>query len=169
MRNDLTQDRLKALLSYDAETGEFKFLVSRGRVRAGFIAGHQRRDGYVKIKIDNIHYSAHRLAWLYVNGAFPSGEIDHRNGNPSDNRWVNLRDVSHKENGRNRCLRIDNTSGYQGVNFHNQTNRWRARIHIDGRRRHIGYFDTAELAHAAYAKVAGTLRFTNRHIYGDET
>ena len=167
MRSDLTQERLQFLLSYDPETGEFKFLVSRGGRMSGSVAGYIQRDGYSKIRIDNYGHVAHRLAWLYVTGAFPTGELDHINGVRSDNRFSNLRDVSHTENQRNCGLASNNTSGYRGVCFHKQMQRWMARVHVNDKKIYLGLFDTPEDAHAAYAIAAAELGFSDRHIYGD--
>ena len=87
----LTQARLKKLLSYNTDTGEFRWRVTRrGAARAGSVAGCVRHDGYVRIAIDGKRYLAHRLAWLYVHGELVP-ELDHANGVRSDNRLDNLR------------------------------------------------------------------------------
>lgn len=164
----LTQDGLRNILEYSAETGIFTWRVSRGRVCAGYVAGHQRRDGYVRVKIDDRFYLAHRLAFLFMTGSFPVGEVDHFNGNKSDNRWQNLRDVSHAENGRNRSVPVNNKSGSQGVRWNRHAKRWHAQIYASGKNRYLGYYDTQEAAHAAYARAAEDLGFSPRHIYGAE-
>lgn len=103
MKNpQLTQERLKELFKYDPETGLFTRLVStNNRVKIGDVAGNARADGYIKIRVDfDMHY-AHRLAWLYMTGEWPTQKIDHISGNKSDNRWKNLRDVSIATNAQN--------------------------------------------------------------------
>ena len=87
----LTAERLRQLLDYSPETGLFYWRVKRGSVAAGTEAGTWHGNGYRKIHIDGVPHLAHRLAWLYVHGEHPTGEIDHRNGNPADNRISKLR------------------------------------------------------------------------------
>ena len=166
MNNELTQERLQEMLEYNANTGVFTFRLSRGRVCAGSEAGHQRKDGYVAIMIDCRLYKAHRLAFLAMTGSFPVGQVDHRNGVRNDNRWQNLQDVSRAENGRNRGLASNNTSGYQGVSWIKRHQRWQATIHDGEKSRSLGWYRTKEDAHAAYASAAAALGFSGRHIYG---
>src|SRR5690349_20811660 len=116
---NLTPDKVRQVLSYDAITGQFTWRVSKGlRVRAGGNAGFVAQGantGYVIIGIDGRQYRAHRLAWFYVTGEWPPDEIDHINGNRADNRWANLRPATVAENQRNRAKSKRNTSGYKGV------------------------------------------------------
>jgi len=149
--NDLTQATLTAALAYDAATG--LFMRMRGRKGcSGRIAGSRRKDGYVVIKIAGGVFKAHRLAWLYVHGEWPAGQIDHINGVKYDNRLANLRECSNGENQQNRtAARLDNkTSGLIGVSFCNRAKRWVAQIQVNGKKVFIGYFDSPEAAHAAY-------------------
>jgi len=88
---------------------------------------------------------------------WPATEIDHHNGNKSDNRWFNLRRATHAENAQNAVLRIDNRSGYKGVNWRPTNGKWQARIQYSGRRVSLGYYDTVEEAHAAYVSAASRL------------
>lgn len=164
---ELTSERLRELFEYSPDTGIFTFRVSRGRRRAGSVAGNLQKDGYMAIGVDSRHYLSHRLAWLYVNGSWPVDRIDHADGDRSNNRIANLRDVSHSENLRNQGFRADNTSGFKGVSFHKATHRWKAQIHIGGKSCHIGLYDTQEDAHAAYARTAADLGYSSRHIYGE--
>jgi hypothetical protein len=90
-RPPLNAARLRELMHYEPETGRVvRRTATRGH-RAGAVAGCTRRDGYQVISIDGYRYLAHRLAWLYVHGAWPDGDLDHINANPSDNRIANLR------------------------------------------------------------------------------
>ena len=151
----LTRARLTSLLAYDQTTGHFAWRVAtNGRVKVGQRAGSPNRDGYIQIKIDRRLYGAHRLAWFYVYGAWPVEEIDHRNGRRADNSLSNLREATRAQQMANLKRPRTNTSGFKGVSFHKKRRRWRAYIAVDGRPRHLGYFDTAEAAHAAYAAAA---------------
>src|SRR5690349_15052213 len=97
----LTQQYLKEILHYDPETGVFIWYTSRGHCKAGNVAGSLNL-GYILIGICNFKYQAHRLAWLYMTGEWPTFEIDHKNGVSSDNRWENLREATRIINGQNR-------------------------------------------------------------------
>ena len=157
MHYSLTIERLMELLHYDPETGLFTRLIdagTSGKSRAGCIAGTRRHDGYVFIIIDRRSYSAHRLAWFYVHGRWPGHEIDHVDGNPSNNRLQNLREATHKENTRNRGAQRNNALKLKGVSYDARRERFRACIVVDGRCSQIGYFQTAEEASAAYAEAA---------------
>jgi hypothetical protein len=142
---ELTQERLKSLLNYNPETGEFTRLVNRRRGRAGESTGYPRRNingkVYIIIKIDGKSYRAHRLAWLYTHGAWPENQIDHLDQNSLNNRLSNLRDVTNAENSKNQKLRKSNTSGFMGVYFNNKAQKWEAKIGVNGKLIHLGYFD----------------------------
>lgn len=146
----ITQQRLRELLSYDLETGVFRWLSSRGTARAGSVAGSPDSYGYLQTKIDRRCYLNHRLAWLYVHAEWPEEQIDHINGCRSDNRLANLRKVSASINQQNqRKARLDNKCGLLGVSSSGK--RWQARIsYPGGKDTYLGLFDTPELAHAAY-------------------
>ena len=142
----ITQERLRELLSYDTETGLFTRITGDARKTVGSL----HHTGYITINLDGKNYMAHRLAWLYVNGNFPPEEIDHINGKSTDNRISNLREASRKQNNENRTLRSDNTSGFQGVTFNKSFRKFQARIMHNKKSRHLGLFSTAEQASQAY-------------------
>ena len=145
----MDQQRLRELLDYDAETGRFVWRQANKRVKAGAVAGYVGNDGYVRIRASGTRFLAHRLAWFYVHGTWPTGEIDHINGDRSDNRIANLRDVSRLTNRQNmRRAQADNRSGLLGVSLAN--NRCKASIRSGGKNHHLGYFASPEAAHAAY-------------------
>lgn len=149
MNNALTAERLRELLHYDPLTGTFRWRFDRGPIKGKSIAGTITCYGYISISVDGKKYPAHRLAWLYSNGAFPSS-IDHKNGVRSDNRIENLREASAKQNMQNmRSAHKTNKSGFLGVHAHAH-GAWRAQIRIDGKKIYIGTYSTPELAHAAY-------------------
>ena len=153
--------RLKELLTYDPVTGIFvwshaKIGKGRGRIEPGTTAGRLLK-GYVAIKIDQRQYYAHRLAYLYVNGVWPLEEIDHINGNKSDNRICNLRPATRSQNGMNTGAKRSSASGIKGVDWNKKDHRWRARIRTPQGRKDLGGFLTKEEAAAAYAKAAEEL------------
>lgn len=107
-------------------------------------------DGYKRCSILKKYFQLHRLIWLYMTGEWPKGEIDHINGDRSDNRWCNLRDVSHKENSINLKLSKRNTSGTIGVSFNKREKSWIANIqNKEGKQTYLGTFKTKEMAVAA--------------------
>lgn len=132
---------LKELLDYDPDTGKFTWKVRRGGIiTKGSPAGTVRRNdsnAYISILIDGKGYQAHRLAYYYMEGHWPKGDLDHINGNGLDNRWINLRVVTSSENSRNKKIRTDNSSGIQGVYWHKQICRWIARIRNAGKTIHL--------------------------------
>ena len=152
MHPELSAERLRELLSYDADTGVFTWAARRGNVPAGKRAGTRDSDGYTQISIEGRLYKAHRLAWLYVHGEWPFGEVDHINGARDENQIGNLRVATSAENKQNqrRAHSRNKSSGLLGVNWSKDAKRWRASICVNKKQRHIGLFDTAEAAHNAY-------------------
>lgn len=156
--DNFTVERLRQILHYDPETGVFTRLLQRGGALVGSVAGTQHHDGYRQIKAFGRFYGAHRLAWLYVHGSLPTGHVDHIDGCRANNAIHNLRDVARSVNLQNqRKPRSDNTNGFLGVSLHVRTNKWYARIQLDGKQRNLGYFDTQEKAHQAYLIAKRTL------------
>lgn len=147
---ELTQAYLKSILHYDQESGLFTWGKNRDSTRIGAVAGTTNASGYVVITHKKRKYYAHRLAWLYVTGCWPADEIDHRDVNPSNNKWDNLREATHSQNHRNRKGIAKH--GYKGVT--QADNRWRAQIQVGGVRKHLGSFKTPEEAHEAYKAAA---------------
>lgn len=147
----LTQDKLKTILEYNPETGIFKWSVKYNKKHKSMYAGTVGNRGYIRICINKKLYQAHRLAWLYVYGEWPTLQIDHINMIKTDNRIINLRDVSNQENQHNHVIaRKDSKSGLLGVHFVEKTSKWAAQININGKRKKLGYFLTKEDAHNAY-------------------
>ena len=146
----LTRERLRQLLSYDEDTGVFHWAnpVSTA-VRQGQIAGRKLNTGYWQIMVDSRRYQAHRLAWLWAYGEFPPNEIDHVNGDRSDNRLVNLRPATKAENQQNVGARKTNKCGFMGASPH-MSGRWTAQIKHGGKKYYLGLYGTPEAAHAAY-------------------
>ena len=160
----LTQTRLKELLTYSPSTGVFTWRVTRGpKAMAGHVAGTPHARGYVALMVDQKLYLAHRLAWLYVHGAWPEWTIDHRNGDRADNRIRNLRDVTLQANLHNQTKPYNsNKSGLRGVSFESRSNKWYSRIRVAGSNLMLGYFDTAQEAHAAYVAAKAVYHLTTK-------
>jgi hypothetical protein len=150
-----TLDDLRSLLRYDPESGHFFWLVDRPRGsnarRAGDVAGSMTRTGYWRLNVPGAQFAAHRVAFLFMTGAWPERgvDIDHVDGNRTNNRWTNLRLASRSENVQNvikprrGCLH-----GFKGVK---QTRGyWTAQLTVDGVRHYLGSFTSGESAHAAY-------------------
>ena len=151
MKPELTQARLKELLHYDPETGRFTWLVAPkfGSVKAGDPAGGTNSQGYLAIRLSGRLYVAHRLAYLYMTGAFPKDFVDHIDRDRTNNRWVNLRPATRSQNQANRGLQTNNVSGVRGVSWHTARQKWRATGQVLGVAHHIGLFDCLEDAQSA--------------------
>jgi len=153
-RHDWTAAELRERLDYNPATGEF---TTRPRKIGGISYFGKTRMPAVTISLKTLKgawrpYYAHRLAWLWMTGQWPTEEIDHINGDSTDNRWSNLREATHAENNRNKPF-YKGTSRFIGASFHKASGLWRADI----QHRTIGYFKTREEAASAYAKVAKKL------------
>lgn len=151
--------RVREVLSYDPDTGTFTWLVSTSnRVRVGDRAGWKNGNGYLRLAIDGCKCYGQRLAWVLSYGTWPVAEIDHINGDPSDNRLVNLREATRAENGRNLRRKSNNTSGTSGVSFCASTGKWQAQIMINRRNKNLGLFANFQDA-IAVRKAAEILHF----------
>lgn len=149
-RRFVDHEFLREILRYDPATGVFTWKVQRRWSHpVGSVAGSPGEEGAWLIGIQGVVYRAHQLAWFYVRGTWPEFEIDHKDGNRSNNAFDNLRDVPHVENCQNvlRPLR-NNTTGFLGVT--RQHGKFKAQIGRNGKSSYIGLFDTAEAAHEAY-------------------
>lgn len=149
----LPEQELLDVLRYDSLSGSFTWAANRrGGAKAGDAAGTKKPGGYVQINALGRLYYAHRLAWFFAHGSWPTGHIDHIDGNPSNNALANLRDVSAETNQQNqrRAHRSNRSSGLQGVSFDARTGRWMAKISLKNRTKNLGRHATPELAHAAY-------------------
>lgn len=161
LKTELTAERLRELLDYDPATGRFTWR-SRSRSQGTEQAGHIERSGYRAIRIDNQPFKAHRLAWLYMTGGWPAQQIDHVNRIRGDNRFANLREASPIENAQNKS-NAPGSTGFVGVTWHEHAQRFSARIRVNKRRRHLGYFKCPRLASDAYQAARAAL-----HPFGPE-
>ena len=161
---DLSHERLLELLHYDPQTGVFTWKserrTGRGKGRLLRAAGSQagcwhapettgRKLGWRSINIDHHLYREARVIWFWMTGKWPDRIIDHRDRDPSNQRWHNLRQATDSQNKANSAVRSDNLTGVKGVHQH-VNGRYQAWIG----RQCLGYFDTAEEANAVYVAAA---------------
>jgi len=165
----LSQSFLKELITYHPDSGVmvwnwrpiYHFKTENmanfwNRLHAGRPCGGKQSGGYLHITIGNNKYLSHRLIFLYMEGLLPEEEVDHINHNRADNRWINLRKISKKENAKNKRPSSRNLSGICGVHYIKATSNWIAVIGINRKYIHLGTFSSKEEAisarHAAEVK-----------------
>lgn len=176
-------DVVREMLNYHPETGTFVWR-ERGRewfktdrqwklwnLRfAGKPAGSAWRNkrGYTcwDIKLLGRGCRAHRIAWVWMTGERPPEQIDHKDGDALNNRWSNLRDGSGGVNHTNKSRYTNNKSGVAGVHWRKDRGCWQAQVMRDGRRCHLGFFNSIDTAADAVSKARLKLGFTDRH--GDQ-
>jgi len=161
MSNELTQDQLKNYLTYHSESGLFC------RVGSDVSLGCINKKGYVKIRVLDRTYMAHRLAWLYTNGSMPKDQIDHINHDKADNKIINLREVSNQENLKNQGMRGNNTSGFIGVYWDNKQEKWSSQVMVDAKCIFLGRFKNKQDAIKARKKANIKYGFHKNH--GEKT
>lgn len=167
--SELTQEYLKECLHYNPESGEFTWNVRprhhfrtdpiykmwnthySNKPAGSKVTPEKSRTSYLWIGIDGKNYRAHRLAWLYVHGAWPDNSIDHIDGSGLNNKLINLRDVTNRQNQMNRKTQLNNTSGFTGVVWDKNHKKFQARIKINGKQKNLGSYNTLEAAAAARA------------------
>jgi len=160
----INQKELKELLDYNPATGIFTRKVRTAkRVHVGDVAGTINSLGYRRIQLYGKLYKAHRLAWLFMTGEFPANDIDHINHVKDDNRFANLRVVTHSENLRNATMRNDNSSGVTGVSWFKRDSNWRVQIMVNGKSIHGGYFGCITAATLARKALDVKYRFHVNH------
>lgn len=177
-----SQKYLKQCLDYNPDTGVFTWKVrplehfknSHGmRIfnsqRSGKAAGNEieltkYRKKYIQIRCSGLSSTAHRLAWIYIHGAIPLGmEIDHKNGDGTDNRICNLRIVTRAENGKNIKKKSNNTSGFNGVSWSREKCKWSAQITVNGKVMSLGRFKNINDAIEAREKANDKYGFYKNH------
>ena len=153
---------VRQALDYNPGTGIFTWLVRplehfpdarAWRIWNTRYAGREtgcNSHGYRVLVIENRHYPAHRVAWLWMTGSWPKEQIDHKNGVRSDNRFSNLREATSAENHQNRSIISNNTSGILGVSWNTRECMWAAQIHVEGKVKFLGYYSEREDAKARY-------------------
>lgn len=174
-------EELHKYLSYDPATGELTWLartpdmfedgkhsashtcaIWNSRL-AGRPALSAKKAGYKAGRIHNIDVYAHRVAYALMTGAWPPAHTDHINGDRTDNRWSNLRAVSHADNFKNMPRMSHNTSGFCGVTWQARRNRWVAQIGLNSRIINLGSFASKDDAIEARKRANIKYGFTERH------
>ncbi|RYD26034.1 MAG: HNH endonuclease [Lysobacteraceae bacterium] len=176
-RADITPEICRQLVRYDPETGKLWWL-ERGmewftdlRSCASWNSKYAGKeafwvytdDGYRKGLLLRVPFRASRLAWAITHGEWPKGEVDHINGIKDDNRICNLRDVVRQVNARNRTLRRDNRSGYNGVGVAETAGKWKATIRGYDKSILLGIYATKAEAVAARQAAQKVLGYSARH------
>lgn len=145
------------LFAYEPDTGNLIRKVGRSpNAKAGDVAG-AISQGYLQVNVHGRLHKAHRIIWLIQTGEWPTGVIDHINGNGLDNRWCNLRDATRSQNQANMKRPKHNKSGVKGVRWDHRQNRWVASISFGNENRVIGAFIDMKEAAAAYRAEATRL------------
>lgn len=152
--SNLTAARVRELLHYDLDTGVLSWKAAFRGFAAGQRAGFlHAKTGYWRIGLDGEKHLVHRVAWLWITGAWPVADIDHINGDRTDNRLFNLRSVDRRTNIENqRKAPAGSRSNLIGAQWHKGAGEWRSKIRSKGKEINLGAFPTAEAAHQAYVK-----------------
>lgn len=150
-----TPQDIAEYISYDPDTGFFCW-GPRGKYHAGGWSTHMahkraggNRDGYKIIRVKGWECSGHRLAWFLTYGVWPSKMLDHINGDRSDNRIANLREVTHSQNAMNAPIRATNTTGAKGVHYRPSRKTYEAYLRFEGKKYHLGRHETLDAAKKA--------------------
>lgn len=154
----ISHEKLIGLVDYDPETGAFtrRKRVNQVLGEMGFVD----RQGYRRIHLLSKVYRAHRLAWFYMTGTWPYGEIDHINGDRQDNRFANLRACTHIQNNHNQTVRRNNSSGVKGVYWSKSLRKWRGQVCLNYRIHHTPAFESIEDA-------AEAVRLLREQLHGE--
>jgi len=166
-KNSITQETLRSILDYNPETGIFIWKAKdeslpcyhnsiRGwnKKYAGHEAGNIMNTGYRAIVIDYEDYLAHRLAWLYVYGYFPKECIDHIDLDRGNNKIINLREATRRNNNCNMGISKKNTSGFKGVYWNVAAKKWQAYISVNNKSKYLGVYKNKEDAYKAFCDAA---------------
>lgn len=162
------RERVMNVLEHDPLTGLFRWKVRTSNAcKRGWFAGSKNSGGYTELHMTWCHIYGHHLIWIMHNGSVPQYQIDHENGDRSDNRIANLRDVPPSENMRNVKRHITNTSGHVGVFWYKPRNKWVARITVNYTLHHLGYF--TDIADAIAARKAAEIFYGFHKNHGRRT
>ena len=172
-----TIEYLRQCLDYDPDTGAIYWTKKRPRshfktnqsfnswhtIHAGALIDSKDSFGYLRLNLRGKLIKAHRAAYALYYGQWPEGEIDHIDGNRSNNSIYNLRVVTHHENGKNQRIPKHNSSGFVGVCWHKKASKWRAQVVINDRQIHLGLFDSMLDAVAARKRAEKNHNFHFNH------
>jgi hypothetical protein len=151
----ITQDKLKEYFNYNDGQLIWKKQPST-HIKVGDIAGNTNNRGYIQIKFLCNRFYAHRLIFFMFNGYFPQ-EVDHIDGNKTNNKIENLRQATPAQNRQNRGISKNNTSGIKGVSWSKKENKWIAQCQVNKKNHFLGRYNDIELAKKAVQQ------FRNQH------
>lgn len=154
--NNMSQEQVKELYTYNPESGVFE---RKGR----YIGIRKDANNYLRAHYKGKSYSVQRLIWIYMTGNAPSGDIDHIDHDRSNNKWINLREVTRKQNMQNAKRSKASTSGFTGVTWCKQQSQWQAQIMIDGKCKKLGRFNSKIDAIAERIRANKHYDFHNNH------
>lgn len=140
-----TIEELRFFLDYNPESGEFKNKITRGNSAKGSVIGSINGDGYLRVRFNKREFYLHRLAY-YMHYGFMPEFVDHINGVRTDNRAINLREATISQNGMNKLMQSNNTSGFKGVTFHKRAGKWVGFCTVNRIRKSTRYHETAKEA-----------------------
>lgn len=159
---EILKDLVHRLFEYDPDSGDLIRKVTRSsNAKKGDVVRY-KNHGYYRVNVEGKLLAVHRIAWCLYYGDWPKGPIDHINRVRTDNRIVNLREVTTQENSVNTGLSCVNSSGFVGVCWHKQRRKWRAYVNEDGRQKSLGLF-TCKLEAAKHRE---NYLEENLHVYG---
>lgn len=185
--NDLPVSVLRDLLDLDCETGKLTWKLrdikyfsegkGKKKKRTAEHAAKQwnfryagkpaltakQGSGHLHGRIFDKRFFAHRVVFALHNGYWPKQYIDHINGDCTDNRPCNLRDVSHRENQRNRKVNSNNTSGVMGVSYCKRLKKWQVSVGVNFKSVHVGFFENKQDAITARKRTEKSLGFHTNH------
>ena len=148
-------EELNELFILDESTGKLYWKVNRQPgIKIGDEAGSVTEAGYIRAYVKGKRCTAHRIVWAMTKGEWPKDQLDHINGNRSDNRPSNLREASNQTNSKNKGMLKSNTSGHKGVSWVPHLQKWKSEITVDRKRIYLGVFTDIEEASAAYEEAA---------------
>lgn len=160
----------KKMFAYDKESGDLYYSAWRNGCKldivgknAGFLHKGNNGKPYKRVRFNGHNIYVHRIIWAIVTGEQPK-EIDHIDGDSLNNKWANLREVSHTENARNQKMHSTNTSGIMGVTYRKDSGRWRARIKVDGKMISLGTY--ASKSDAAKARLKAEEEYGYHDLHG---
>ena len=160
-----TPKMLREVFWYNPISGEVKWKAAAGkRVSAAGAAGTLSTSGYIRITYEGVSYSAHHLAWALFKGKWPLDQLDHRDGDRTNNAIANLRECSCAENQQNKGISSNNKSGFVGVSWNSRHGGWAAKITANGKVSHLGVYSTREAAAKRYAEEKRRLHKFNPEV-----
>mgnify|MGYP003611564476 FL=1 len=146
---DITQAYVQEHFLYCPVSGQVVHKTAKVKAKVGDRAGSRSKCNSRYLRIHGKKYLEHRVVWLYVTGEWPINEIDHKDHDRTNNRWENLREVTHAVNMKNKPRYASNSTGHSGISIDKRCGKYRAYLSIDKKPKSLGYFATLAEAIAA--------------------